>query len=134
MSMFLRACGIFAWPLLIIAAVNLVLIVVSVVRLAGRDRDRGAETLYGIHAILFWGGLAAVLGFLGQHSGLYIALTVISRAREIAPGRVAQGFAESFTTTILGMSILVVSAVAWFALQAWYRRRNQAAQTGRLAA
>jgi biopolymer transport protein ExbB/TolQ len=134
MLMFLRQCGVFAWPLLIIAAVNLVLIVLSVVRLAGRDRDRGAETLYGIHAILFWGGLAAALGFLGQHSGLYKALTVISRAQQISPSRVAQGFAESFTTTLLGMTILVISAVAWFALQAWYRRRNQGARAGRLAA
>lgn len=134
MSTFLVQSGVLAWPILIIAAVNLVLIILSVGRLLDRERSLDARTLQGIHAILFWGGLAALLGFLGQHTGLYKALTVISRAPQISPSRVAQGFAESFTTTILGMTILVLSAVAWFGLQAWYRRRNQVAVAGRLAA
>ncbi|MGD8395265.1 MAG: MotA/TolQ/ExbB proton channel family protein, partial [Candidatus Eiseniibacteriota bacterium] len=75
-----------------------------------------------IHAILFWGVLAALLGFLGQTTGLYKALTVIAGAREISPVMVAQGFAESLTTTLFGMVLLVLSAVAWFGLHAAYRR------------
>jgi biopolymer transport protein ExbB/TolQ len=122
MLLFLKQCGVFGVPLLIIFIVNIVLTLVSVMRLMKAQPENAARMSSGINAILFWGGVSAVLGFLGQHSGLYIALNVISQASQISPNMVAQGFAESFSTTIFGMTTLVLSALAWFALSAWQRR------------
>jgi biopolymer transport protein ExbB/TolQ len=124
MLLFLKQCGMFGWPLLIISIVNIVLTVVSAIRVSQARPENAARTASGISAILFWGGVSAVLGFLGQHSGLYNALYAISRAKEISPNIVAEGFAQSFTTTIFGMTILVLSALAWFALNAWQRRAS----------
>ena len=69
-----------------------------------------------------------LLGFLGQTAGIYIALTVIREAAEIAPWIVVQGFMVSFTSTLMGMAILAVSALAWYGLKTWGRRvaRTQA--------
>jgi biopolymer transport protein ExbB/TolQ len=61
------------------------------------------------------------MGILGQCHGIYEALSVIARAREISPAIVAQGYAESFTTTMAGLWILVFSSIAWFALHARLR-------------
>ena len=118
---FLLQCGPFAWPLLFLSIVNCVLVVVSGLRLARQPRslpDAGLESR--INAILFWGGVAALLGFMGQHSGIYNAVHAIVAATEISPRVVLIGFAESFTTTLFGMTVLILSAVAWFALHSYY--------------
>ena len=59
-------------------------------------------------------------GLIGD-GRLYKALTVISTANQISPSMVARGFAESLTTTIFGLTILLVSAVAWYVLHGRYR-------------
>lgn len=122
MSLFLRQCGFFAIPLILLTIVNCVLCIVSAMRISKARAEDAPRIAGGINAILFWGAVSAVLGFLGQHSGLYNAFSAIGRAAEISPKIVAQGFAESFTTTIFGMTILICSALAWFALHAWYRK------------
>ena len=133
MLRFFLQCGPYGWPLLILAVVNVVLIVRKAVQLFGA---RGAATLSsadvqdaagatfesGLNAILFWGAMSAVLGFLGQYSGIYKALQAIQGARAISPNVVAAGFAESFTTTLFGLTIFVFSAIAWFVL---YGRTQQ---------
>jgi biopolymer transport protein ExbB/TolQ len=53
---------------------------------------------------------------------VYRALNVISTAREIDAKIVAMGFAESLTTTIFGLVVLVVSAIIWFVLFARCRK------------
>ena len=69
-----------------------------------------------MHAIIFWGGITAAVGFLGQISGTYNAMNAIARAEQINPSLVAMGFAESLTTTIYGLDVLIVSALIWFIL------------------
>ena len=108
---FFLAAGIMAWPLLVLTIVILGLIL----RAVSRARE-GTENL--LFAILFWGFTAAVLGFLGQCAGLYNALTVISTADAIDPHIVARGFAESFSTTLWGSGLLIISGLAWFLLRA----------------
>jgi biopolymer transport protein ExbB/TolQ len=74
----------------------------------------------GLSAILFWGCVCAVVGFLGQFSGLYLSLQVIRHAGVISPQRLAEGLAVSLITPLTGLVILVVSAVIWFGLRARY--------------
>ncbi|MBU0753969.1 MAG: MotA/TolQ/ExbB proton channel family protein [Planctomycetes bacterium] len=123
MKEFFTDCGLFGWMVCLIVIANFILFVRSGLRLRNARPEDGPRFLYGINAILFWGAVAALLGFLGQYSGLYLALEVFSRASEISPNLVAQGFAISFSTTIMGMFALLFSALAWFVLHGWYRRK-----------
>ena len=108
---FIKMSGMFGVPLLILTVV----IAGLIIRAAMTLKRKSAEGT--VFSILFWGFVAAVLGFLGQCSGLYNGLTAISRASEINPRVVQQGLAESFSTTLWGGTLLLVSGVAWFVLR-----------------
>ncbi len=113
--------------LVILAVVIAVLIVKKAVDLFARKNLDEQALVGGLHAILFWGGMSALLGIMGQLQGIYNALNVIRQAKEISPAVVMQGFSESFTTTIFGLWILAVAAPAWFFL-AWRYRKIAAAR------
>lgn len=118
---FIQTCGFFGWPLTLVALVEVGL----ALRLAGRfirGAAAGPETAGRINTILFWGFVAAVMGFLGQAVGIYNAMRVIATAEAVAPNLVAQGFAESFTTTVFGLTILLMATLVWLGLRAWNGR------------
>ena len=70
-----------------------------------------------INAILFLGCICALLGILGQITGIYLAVTYISKAPDISPQIVLMGFGHSFTTSIVGFWILLISSIVWFILK-----------------
>jgi hypothetical protein len=115
----------------LLALLALVVLVLSIRRtidlFARRERDPERLAL-GVDAILFWGCIAAVLGFLGQFTGMYLSLRVIRRAGLIDPALVAEGIAVSLVTTVFGLIILIVSALLWFALRC--RLSQVAARSG----
>lgn len=111
------AGGPYMHLLALLAIVVLVLSVKKAVELSGegaRDRERAVR---GVDAILFWGGISAVVGLLGQFSGAYLSLMIIRSAPMVDPYLVAEGIAVSLLSTIFGMAILAVAALAWFALR-----------------
>jgi biopolymer transport protein ExbB/TolQ len=79
-----------------------------------------------INALLFWGAVGAVVGLLGQASGIYAALRAISTASEISPPIVMEGFAISFLTTMMGLMIFLGSGLAWMGLRGMYNRLSRA--------
>ncbi len=90
---------------------------------------RGGGVPHGIlgerlNALLFWGVVAALLGFLGQCQGSFQALSEILRATEISPGVVAEGFSISFVPTLFGLGILALSLAAWGCLKLLSRGRK----------
>jgi hypothetical protein len=91
----------------------------------GGEPDRGAR---GVDAILFWGCVSAVLGFLGQFTGAYISLSVIRKAGLLNPALLAEGIAVSLITTIFGLAILFFSVLVWFGLR--YRLNRLAVRSG----
>jgi len=117
------SCGPMLWPMVVLTAVVLAMTLVCALRLLRGQvgqRDRSS-----INAVLFWGVVTAVLGVLGQWMGLYKVTQVILRDGPrlgINPRAVGMGFAEALRTSILGVAILILSGVAWFLLQAWWRR------------
>lgn len=123
MLSFFKQTGVWGFPLLVITVANVVLVIRSAVRMTGATPETAPRIVNGINAVLFWGAFAAVLGFLGQFTGIYNALGAIINATEIAPRLVMLGLRESFTSTLWGLNLLVWSAVAWAILQGWYRRR-----------
>jgi hypothetical protein len=122
MGHFIAGMGMYRYPMLLIAATVAVLTIRKVIDLWVRKDLPPYRLERGLHAILFWGAICAVLGILGQTSGIFNALGAIIKATEISPNIVARGFAESFTTTIFGLEVLVVSAIAWFILYTRYRK------------
>lgn len=119
----IASCGVMLWPMLVLAVVVLVLIAANTVRLAlGRADSRVRSS---INAILFWGAVTSVLGFIGQWMGLFKAVKMIFEVAPrlgINPRAVGIGFAESLRTSILGVTVLLVAGVSWFLLGAWRRR------------
>jgi biopolymer transport protein ExbB/TolQ len=122
MSYFFASMGVFGIPMIVIALAILVLVIRKAVDLWGRKDLSPGRLESGLHAILFWGAVSALFGVLGQLMGIYRSLGVIMGAKEISPNMVARGFAESFTTTIFGLEILLVSAIIWFVLYGRYRK------------
>jgi hypothetical protein len=117
MLRYLAMAGPFGIVLLVVALVIAILTIVTAVRISNKGRVGDPGFKNGLNGILFWGCLAAVLGLLGQFSGLWHALGAISKADAINPRLVAIGLMESFSTTILGLIILVLSSLIWFALR-----------------
>ncbi len=124
---FLQMAGPFIFPLILLALVIAVLAMKNLLRLRGADPAQAGQLNASIDAILFWGGVAAVLGFLGQWTGLYRATQSVAELG-LSPACVenpalcyAIGFAESLTTTITGMTILLVSGLVWFTLRSRVR-------------
>jgi len=109
--------GPYMWVLSLLAAVVLGLSAKKAFDLflrGGRDREDLAR---GLDAILFWGCISAVLGFLGQFTATYISLMIIRNAGIVDPSKVALGIAVSLITTIYGLLTLAVSALLWFLLR-----------------
>ncbi len=114
---FIRLSGPFGPALLVLGCVVLVLSLRAALR-AARAGSQGDQTpLNEANAILFWGVASAVLGFLGQCQGAYLALNAILAASEISPQIVAEGFVISFIPTLFGLGIFGFSVVAWGSLR-----------------
>ena len=91
--------------------------------LLNADGNIGPALKNRINAVLFWGAIGAVVGLLGQANGIYMALRTISRAPDISPPIVMEGFAISFLTTIMGLLLLLGSALAWMGLKSLHGRK-----------
>jgi biopolymer transport protein ExbB/TolQ len=105
------------YVLSLLAVVILVLSVKKAIDFFSRTGSEPAHLSRGLNAILFWGCISAVLGFLGQFSGHYLSLMAIKNAGLVNPALVAEGIAISLITTIFGLTILTVSALVWFGLK-----------------
>lgn len=114
--------GPFGYILVIIGLAILAMFVLKVSQLLRGTAEPGPAWDSGLNSILFWGAFAAVLGFLGQCLGIYEALKAISEAEALSPSVMAVGFFVSFTSTLIGLIVLVIAALAWFVLRAWSNR------------
>ena len=111
------------WPILLISLVILVLFGIGAARLSSGRATRRSKA--GIDVILFWGGVATVLGFLGQCLGLWKGFRVMARegpVHGVNPAAVAMGISESLHTTIFGLTVLIAASLAWLILTTWWRR------------
>jgi hypothetical protein len=114
---FLQIAGPLVLPQIVLAAVVALLALVNAVRIRGVCVEDAASRGRRIDAVLFWGCLAAILGFLGQWNGLFKAANAIFGAGMVNPKLVVTGLAESLTTSVFGMFVLVASLFLWFPLR-----------------
>jgi len=118
---FFHQGGIFMWPLLVLVIVIVVLSIKKAIAVFLKADDDIERHEIGINAIIFWGGISAVIGFFAHHSGVIIAMNAIKNANDISPAIVAHGYHSSLTIVITGLSILLISAISWFILRWRYK-------------
>ncbi len=115
MPALIRMSGPWGPALLVLGGVVLVLAVHA--GLTAAAGGGAARARAGANTLLFWGVASVVLGFLGQCTAAYLALSAILSAPEISPAVVAEGFAVSFLPTLMGMAIFAFAAVVWGCLR-----------------
>ena len=111
---FIRHGGIFGWILILLILVIAWLSIRKGIQLFFKKDIDPLRLEPGINAIIFWGGISAVLGIFAHFSGVYQAMIAISAANDISPAIVAMGYAFSLITILIGLLIFMVSAVIWF--------------------
>ncbi len=117
MIRFLMEAGPLIWPIILLTLVIGLLVLWNVLCLLLRRSDIAARRRQSIDAVLFWGGVAAVLGFLGQWIGIHKMTRAIHEAGGVSPPAVAYGISESLLTPVAGMAVLVAAALLWFFLR-----------------
>jgi len=122
MLQFIKEGGPFMILILIVSAGLLVLIIKSIYDLYFKKEGITIAYESTVNAILFWGCISALLGFLGQITGIYIALNIISQAADISPQIVLMGLKVSFNSTLLGPWVLLFSSIIWFVLKGKYKK------------
>ncbi len=115
MLTYINSGGPVMWLLIVLLVVIVVLAVRAVLGLREGAEAIAART-GSVHAILFWGVFAGVLGVYGQLAGIYRALIFIVNAPEISPPIIAEGIAVSFRTTLFGLLLMMSAGLVWFVL------------------
>jgi len=117
MFRFFMEAGPLVFPVLFLALVVLVLTVYNLLVVLTRSRPALEERRRSIDSILVWGGLAAMLGFLGQWIGLNKMARIVVERGVVSPKAVAIGLSESLSTPVAGMFVFLVAAFLWFFLR-----------------
>jgi hypothetical protein len=124
MLTFIKQSGPFILLQFLLALVIFVLTIVNLLRLALGSRERLARLRTSIDAVLFWGCLTAVFGFLGQWNGLNRAAHAVAEQGAVSPPMVILGIGESLGTSVFGMFTLVAAMFLWFGLRLALLRRS----------
>jgi uncharacterized membrane protein YjfL (UPF0719 family) len=117
MIRFLLEAGPFIWPIILLCLVIIFLALWNCLLLLVQPHISAAHRRQSINAILFWGGVAAVLGVLGQWMGIHRMTVAVAEKGIVNPQMVAYGISESLLTPVAGMAVLVVAAITWFFLR-----------------
>jgi len=118
--------GAFMWLILIIAISIVILSIKKVIDLFARTNLNQQQIESGLNAIIFWGAISTVIGFLSHFFGMYQAMNAIAEANDISPSIVAKGFAVSLIPIIFGLVIFMLSGILWLIFR-W--RRNKLLST-----
>lgn len=119
---FIHEGGPFMILILIIMVGIIVLSVKKIIDLFIKKVEITNKHESGINAILFWGSICALLGILGQITGLYLAIDAISKASDVSPQIILMGVKVSFNSTLFGLWVLFFSSIIWFVLRVRYKQ------------
>lgn len=122
MFQFFMEGGFMMWIFLVLAILILYLSIRKAIQLYGKQELAKPALETGINAIIFWGAIAAILGFFAHYLGVYQAMLAIYQANDISPAIVAYGYSMSLITILTGLTIFIFSAVIWFVLRWRYKQ------------
>ena len=122
---FFREMGFIAYPLTIVAAFLAIEIVRAAREVLGGGAPSAAATSARIHPVLLWGVLAAVLGVLGTVIGVFQMAEALSRVESATPTLIWGGIKVALGSTIVGMLLMGIAAIAWLTLQFRNGRRTR---------
>lgn len=114
MISFIQKGGPFMWLILVIAIAIVVLTVKKVIDFFVKKNLNKLELESGLNAIIFWGAISALIGFLGHFMGVFYAMEAISEANDISPAIVAMGYGVSLITILSGLTVFLISSIIWF--------------------
>jgi len=125
MLQFMREAGPLIFPVILLALVIAILAIRNTVALLG-TKSTAASRRGSIDAILFWGCVAALIGFLGQWLGVMKLIAAMVEHGLASPKLVVLGLSESLQTPLGGMAVFVISGFLWFFLRVglWARERR----------
>jgi hypothetical protein len=127
MFQFVAEAGVLVFPIVTLVLVTGLLALWNTVALLARfgSIERRRQS---IDSVLFWGALAAVLGFLGQWLGIFKIAEAIAVRGAVNPAAVAYGISESLLTPIAGVSVLMMAGLIWSILRLglWGAERRRA--------
>ena len=126
----IRLSGPYGYILALLAMVVLFVTLRATRTLLGGSTPGARVVREQLNALLFWGAVSAIMGFLGQCDGAYRALSAILGAPEISADVVAEGFVISFVPTLFGLGILGFSLAAWGCLHLLARGNPPLASMG----
>ena len=107
--------GLVAFPLLLVLLLTLAQIVRCTVEVRSRDRSGSHPR---IHSILVLGVLGSSVGLLGSLIGVQEVATAVALHPEPVGGDVVlEGIGITLGSSVFGLAILGIAAVAWLALQ-----------------
>ena len=109
--------GIVMWPQLFLLIVVMCLSIWKTIELLIGSKLSKYRLELGLNAILFWGGIAAIIGFFGHFWGIIMAFNEIAAANDISPAIMAQGYSVSLIAVTFGLLILLFSGICWFLLR-----------------
>lgn len=113
---FFREMGVTAYPL---TALALVTLLQGLHGLRGLSRkDDAAASSFRIHAVLAWGGLAALVGLIGSVVGVGMMARAAESVAELPSSLLWGGLRLALSTTLFGLCVFFFSALAWMGLLA----------------
>lgn len=121
---FAAMAGPFIFLQLLLLLVVLLLTLINVLRLLGVGLGDAGRLARSVNAILFWGAVTAVIGFMATWSGLLKAFRVLAQHGLAKPQAIYMGLSEAHITTAVGLGVLLLAGFLWFGLKAWIERRD----------
>ena len=109
------SCGRLIWLFLLAQVIGLLALWNVIALLALKTAPKARRQ--SIDGMLFWGGVAAVIGFLGQWIGIHKLTRAVAEMGIVNPRAISIGISESLLTPIAGMAVLVAAALLWLLLR-----------------
>lgn len=135
--------GFIMWPLLALALGIIALTVRAAITLrrlgttpADADGLRRADPAAArrvLVPILFWGGIALLIGALGTVVGIIIIAQNVSTAGGASAGLVWGGVGVALVSLAFGILVFLLSGFIWLVLDTWRRRLLEPSGSGALA-
>ena len=109
--------GVFGW-LMLLCTLSVIVFTIISANLIFTEKSPNVEKVKDyLNMVVRSGVLAAAIGFNGTIFGGYRAIWAILDAKDISMRVVWEGVNMALSSTILGFSIFIISALIWFVLR-----------------